>query len=159
MTENKKHEFLLKNIKSILKQNKELEKLTGENFNIFIVLNKHKDEVKTHSAFISELLNPNGSHGMGNVFLRHFFEMLIQNDYLSTVEMDNLNETRVEVEKAVGNILDINSRLDIYISNKNIQICIENKIYAKDQPKQLERYKNFLTQNKSKKNMTTSITL
>lgn len=153
MTENKRLEFLLKNIKTILKQNKELEKLNGENFNVFMVLNKQKDEVKTHSAFISELLNPKGSHGMGSVFLRHFFVMLAQNNYLKTDEFEYLDETTVEVEKAVGNILDINSRLDIYISNKNIQICIENKIYAKDQRKQLERYKDFLDRNISKDNL------
>lgn len=151
--ENRKLDFLLKDIKNVLKQNQELEKLNGEHFNLFMVLDRERDEVKTHSAFISELLKPNGSHGMGNVFLRLFFNMLIQNNYLDDYSDECINETSVEVEKSVGNILDINSRLDIYISNRDFQICIENKIYAKDQTKQLERYKNFLVRNKSKKHL------
>lgn len=151
--ENRRLDFLLKDIKNVLKQNQELEKLNGEHFNLFMVLDRERDEVKTHSAFISELLKPNGSHGMGNVFLRLFFNMLIQNNYLDDYSDECINETSVEVEKSVGNILDINSRLDIYISNRDFQICIENKIYAKDQTKQLERYKNFLVRNKSKKHL------
>lgn len=151
--ENKRFDFLLNNIKNILSQNQKLEKLNGENFNLFILLDRERDEVKTHSAFISELLKPNGSHGMGNVFLRLFFNMLIQNNYLDNYSDDCIDETHIEVEKYVGKILDINSRLDIYISNRDFQICIENKIYAKDQSKQLERYKKFLVQNKSKKHL------
>ncbi|GAB1360280.1 PD-(D/E)XK nuclease family protein [Porphyromonadaceae bacterium] len=151
--ENKRFDFLLKNIKNILRQNQKIEKLNGENFNLFILLDRERDEVKTHSAFISELLKPNGSHGMGNVFLRLFFNMLIQNNYLDNYNDDCIDETHIEVEKSVGNILDINSRLDIYISNRDFQICIENKIYAKDQTKQLERYKKFLVRNKSKKHL------
>lgn len=151
--ENGRFDYLLKDIKNVLKQNQELEKLNGENFNLFMVLDRERDEVKTHSAFISELLKPNGSHGMGNVFLRLFFNMLVQNNYLDDYSDECINETNVEVEKSVGNILDINSRLDIYISNRDFQICIENKIYAKDQTKQLERYKKFLVRNKSKKHL------
>lgn len=153
MVENKRFEFLLKNIGNILEQNKKLEKLKGENFNLFIILDRERDEVKTHSAFISELLKPDGSHGMGDAFIRLFFDMLVQNNYLDDYNRDSLYETSIEVEKAVGNILDIDSRLDIYISNKELQICIENKIYAKDQKKQLERYKSFLDRNKSKKHL------
>jgi len=151
--ENKRFAFLLKNIKNILRQNQKIEKLNGENFNLFMLLDRERDEVKTHSTFISELLNPKGSHGMGNVFLRLFFNMLIHNNYLDNYSVDCIDETHIEVEKSVGNILDINSRLDIYISNRDFQICIENKIYAKDQTKQLERYKKFLARNKSKKHL------
>ncbi|MDL2320113.1 PD-(D/E)XK nuclease family protein [Alistipes sp. OttesenSCG-928-B03] len=153
MNESQRLDSLLRRVKSALVQSKEFEKMKGENFNVFMVLNKQRDEVKTHSAFISELLNPKGSHGMGSVFLGHFFNMLIEKGHLDATTIDCLNETSVEVEKSVGNILDINSRLDIYISNKKAQICIENKIYAKDQRKQLERYREFLIRNKHKNNL------
>ena len=159
MIENNKFDKLLKEIRSALKQNREIEKLSGENFNLFVLLEKHKDEVKTHSAFISELLNPEGSHGMGGVFLELFLKMLIDNNFLKDNSINNLDNTKVEIEKHVGNILDINSRLDIYISNKNLQICIENKIYAKDQEKQLERYIDFLNRDKLKENLLIYLTL
>jgi hypothetical protein len=32
------------------------------------------DEVKTHSRFLAELLNPKGSHGQKDVFLKKFVE-------------------------------------------------------------------------------------
>lgn len=159
MIEDIKFDKLLKEIRSTLKQNREIEKLSGENFNLFILLEKHKDEVKTHSAFISELLNPEGSHGLGRVFLELFLKMLIDNNYLKDNAINNLDNTKVEIEKYVGGVLDINSRLDIYISNKNVQICIENKIYAKDQEKQLERYIDFLNRDKVKDNLLIYLTL
>ena len=34
----------------------------GENFNIFKVLGLSSSEVRLHSAFLAELLNPNGDH-------------------------------------------------------------------------------------------------
>lgn len=159
MIDNVKLKKLLNEIRIALKQNREIEKLSGENFNLFVLLEKHKDEVKTHSAFISELLNPEGSHGLGSVFLELFFKMLIDNKCLKENAINNLDNTKVEIEKYVGNILDINSRLDIYISNKNLQICIENKIYAKDQEKQLERYSDFLNRDKLKDNLLIYLTL
>ena len=113
MIDNVKLKKLLNEIRIALKQNREIEKLSGENFNLFVLLEKHKDEVKTHSAFISELLNPEGSHGLGSVFLELFFKMLIDNKCLKENAINNLDNTKVEIEKYVGNILDINSRLDI----------------------------------------------
>jgi hypothetical protein len=44
-------------------------------FNIFQILRSGHEEVGLHSRFLYELLNPKGSHGMGDIFLRHFAEM------------------------------------------------------------------------------------
>ena len=49
----------------------------GENFNIFNVLGLSSSEVRLHSAFLAELLNPNGDHGLGNKFLKAFIEIVI----------------------------------------------------------------------------------
>lgn len=46
----------------------------GENFNIFNILGVTSDETRTHSAFIAELLDPSGSHGLGNQFLQSFVD-------------------------------------------------------------------------------------
>ncbi len=102
----------------------EVLKLDTNNFNIFSLLKKESDEVYLHSMFIFELLNPEGSHQQGNKFLKIFVEKLGFNDfYLSNIF----------IEKEYKNI-------DIYITNGKQSIIIENKIHAKDQNKQLERY-------------------
>ena len=66
----------LKDIKTILDKNAEISKLKQENFNVFSILRKEHDEQFLHSAFLSELLNPNGCHDLGNAFLKIFVEKL-----------------------------------------------------------------------------------
>ncbi len=65
---------LLSQVSSIIQQYEKVAELTGENFNVFKILKVETKEVKTHSAFIAELLNPQGSHGQGDVFLKLFVE-------------------------------------------------------------------------------------
>ena len=65
-------ENLLANVSSINKKYEEMARLTGENFNIFRILKIERSEVRMHSALLAELLNPNGSHGCGNIFLELF---------------------------------------------------------------------------------------
>ena len=48
----------------------------GENFNVFQVLKLQTNETRLHSSFIAELLNPNGSHGLGDTFLKAFISMM-----------------------------------------------------------------------------------
>ena len=50
--------------------------LSGENFNVFRVLGLESREVRMHSAFLGELLNPAGSHGLGATFLELFVELM-----------------------------------------------------------------------------------
>jgi hypothetical protein len=47
----------------------------GFHFNIFEILNLSTNEVRTHSAFISELLDQKGRHGQGDLFLRMFLSL------------------------------------------------------------------------------------
>jgi hypothetical protein len=65
---------LLSQVGAISKKYEELAKVTGENFNVFRVLKIHSDEVRMHSALLGELLNPQGSHGQNDVFLKLFIE-------------------------------------------------------------------------------------
>ena len=48
----------------------------GESFNIFNTIGLWSEEVRLHSAFIGELLNPNGSHGASFLFLKAFLEVM-----------------------------------------------------------------------------------
>lgn len=126
--------------------------LTGENFNIFNILGMRTHETRTHSAFLGELLNPNGSHGMGATFLKMFVGML-REKYPSNTnglgkwdgEPDVL--AKVELELWISRISEDGSqggRIDIAIipSRDLGRILIENKIAAVDQKLQLLRYHN-----------------
>jgi len=125
---------LLIRIKSIQKKNMVISNLRQESFNIFSILRKEYDEENLHSAFLWEMLRSNGSHGMGNIFLKIFVKEILISDF--TID----GTTNVYKEKKIEG-----GRVDIYIKNKNKQvIIIENKIYAGDQKKQLIRYSNHL---------------
>jgi len=126
---------------ALLKKNYEqIAYLTGRNFNIFDVLGLSKKEVKTHSAFLAELLNPEGSHGQRDKYLSLFV------DRLSLEKPFKSEDATVYCEKYIGPLSDdgkSGGRIDLLIENKNgQQIIIENKIYASDQPNQLLRYNN-----------------
>lgn len=114
----------------------------GENFNVFQVLDLQTNETRLHSALIAELLNPNGSHGLGDTFLKAFIGMM-------PLDFDEFNTKSAEVfvEFYIGEISKDGSeggRIDILIKdNRGKAIIIENKIYAGDQRSQLLRYDTF----------------
>lgn len=136
----------------IYTKNKEIEKLKGENFNIFNILDMRENEVKTHSAFIAELLNPKGSHNLKSAFLNLFIDLLkkkIDEDAnwfnASILLEDDNNNTIVEKEKYIGRKNNVDGgKLDVILSFSRMRICIENKINADETDNQLERYRNYL---------------
>ena len=118
----------------------------GESFNIFNVLGVTSDETRTHSAFIAELLDPNGSHGLGDQFLRSFIDTV---DCLRSWNFDT-KSAKVHKELSIGGKNEDCSeggRIDIAVESNGKAIIIENKIYAGDQEKQLLRYYNYGTTN------------
>ena len=114
----------------------------GDYFNVFNVLGLSSNETRTHSAFIAELLNPHGSHGMGDLFLRKFLSYA----QIEDLKLDTKN-AYVEVERSIGEIdedYEHGGRIDLIVESAvGKGIIIENKIYAVDQPKQLVRYHNY----------------
>lgn len=133
---------LISKVSIISTKYQDIAKITGENFNIFSVMNMEKNEVKTHSAIIGELLNPNGKHGQGSVFLKLFFEEI---EELKNIRNFNFKNAKVSVEEFIGRKNeneDFSGFIDIVIKDSSNIIVIENKIDAKDQLEQLKRYKN-----------------
>lgn len=126
-------------VNSLISKYKKVNELTGEHFNVFKILKLESSEVRMHSAFIAELLNPKGSHGQKDVFLKLF----IKSFCFKGAEIDTGSCT-VEIEKHAGLINEDRTeggRMDIFISDKyKNHIIIENKIYAGDQHNQLVRY-------------------
>lgn len=130
----------------ICKTKKELDE-DGSRFNIFYILNLETSEVRLHSAFIAELLDPGGMHSFKMEFLELFIKDLKQKfgNHKSLLSFD-VSSVKVEVEKWVGFINDDYTRggkIDLVISDNKNRIIIENKITAGDQPKQLLRYHNY----------------
>lgn len=115
----------------------------GELFNIFSILNLRTYEVRTHSAFIAELLNPHGSHGLGDKFLKAFISAMPEtNDW----EFDTAHASVTVEDRSAGTINELQTeggRIDIVIRSDDKIIMIENKIYANDQYKQLVRYDSY----------------
>lgn len=157
---------LLENVHIIQNKYDDIAEITGEKFNIFSVLNLTSNEVRTHSAFIGELLNVKGSHGLKDIPLKLFIKILeekfisqkadgsensigadrfkfITETALTTIEK-NIN--RLNEDKTEG------GRIDIIIQDKNKinGLVIENKIYAREQENQLIRYYNYCKENFTK---------
>ena len=111
---------------------------TGENFNLFSILQMESDEVATHSRFIAELLNRKGSHRQKDKFLMRFIELFAKDSKLRP------SKSKVIVEYHIGKVkTETGGRIDILIKDDlgNV-IMIENKIYASEQANQLLRYHN-----------------
>jgi PD-(D/E)XK nuclease superfamily protein len=132
---------LFSSVKRIVAHQKQIERLKGEQFNIFSVLRMERSENRTHSAFLSELLNPIGTHQKGSIFLKLFLESIKLDNYLS------IETSVVSTEYHIGQRNDIEKkggRIDILIRDGNDKtITIENKIDGIDQHIQIERYYNF----------------
>ncbi|MDE5837968.1 MAG: PD-(D/E)XK nuclease family protein [Paramuribaculum sp.] len=127
---------------SIAKEKNKQAFIRGENYNVFDIIGLTTNEVKLHSSFIADLLNPRGIHGLGVKPLKLFSDILKLN-----MKEEDLIDAEVLKEYHIGNISDDytwGGNIDILIKIKDHFLAIENKINAGDQPKQLLRYKNFI---------------
>ena len=133
-----KMQQLLHDTKSIVAEQLKIEEEKGETFNVFSVLKMEHKENSTHSAFLKELLDSNGSHLKKDLFLKLFLQTIGNEDFtLSTpnVKTEHSIGVRDDTQKCGG-------RVDIYITDGKKSIIIENKINAADQYVQIERYCN-----------------
>ena len=129
-------------MQGVIKFESERKKITAEDFNIFNILGISHLEVSTHSRFISNLLDPCGSHYQGNIFLELFMRKIGIEDF-------NYADASIEVEKSENKY----GRFDIFITDdKNWTIIIENKIHAELQEEQLGRYIEYLKETSKTKN-------
>lgn len=139
---------LLNSVNLIISKYKEIEKITGEHYNIFSVMGMENNELKTHSAIIGDLLNAKGSHLMGDIFLKLFIETIknqSESQKLKYFSFESQNSNCL-IEEFIGktNKEEITGgRIDLAIkdSQGNV-IIIENKIFAPEQENQIQRYKN-----------------
>ncbi len=152
---------LLSQVSTIVSKYDEIAVANGENFNVFQILNLSSAEVRLHSKLLAELLNPKGSHNLGDVFLKLFIQRLNNSPFIGEpLKLSELENSLIEVEKYTGNIdkqNDTGGNIDIFIHLPGqSDLVIENKIFAGDQESQLRRYHNF---NKTKKPVLVYLTL
>ena len=137
---------MLSQVSSLRRTQQKLALLSGENFNVFRILGLESREVRLHSAFLGELLNPAGSHGLKDTFLRLFVEAMNKKLPVETKKQPEFDTAAAHmvVEHDIGRITADylqGGRIDIYLEAGREYIFIENKIYAGDQQNQLARYK------------------
>lgn len=96
-----------------------------ENFNIFTCLMKYSDEENLHSRFISSILVPKGSHGLGFAPIDIILKTLNSSF--------QYNQETIEVLPSFSNWSEY-KEIDILLIDRRTKyaIIIENKIYACD---------------------------
>lgn len=108
-----------------------------EKFNVFTCLMDSSDEENLHSRFISSILDPKGSHGLGFAPIDIILKTLNSSF--------QYNQESIEVIPSSDNWTEY-KKIDILLIDRktNYAIIIENKIYACDSNHadegQLERY-------------------
>lgn len=111
------------------------QRLRGLNdFNIFTTLLNQSDEVRLHSSFIHFLLNPSANHYQSSLFLALFLQCCgVSEDFMTLDSVRVFKEYRFD-----------KGAIDIYITDGVSHIIIENKIHSRDQPRQLQKYIDFI---------------
>ena len=116
----------------------ELKSLLSQ-FNIFEVLGAVRQEVR-HSEFLSYLLDPQETHGLGDYFIRKFLQKVI-----TGVDINLLPFTIIDLD--IWDLSDFQVRrewhsIDILLLSENLKLAviIENKIDSSEHSNQLQRY-------------------
>lgn len=131
---------LLKQAEKIIEKYDAIDKAIGGKFNIFSVLNIERYEVKTHSLFIYDFINPQGSHVQGETYFSLFVEKVL--------EIESFNRTNLKVKRE--DPTTENRRIDFTIENDHYLIAIEMKIDAIDQSQQLVDYARHINEHAKK---------
>lgn len=145
-----KDEASLRHFFSILKEKK---KSFDENYKYFApklapkfsVFNFVRRDENALSYIISNLLDPNGDHAQGVVFIELFVEML--NTKIGTGKSnplsnlgENIKNAKCVTESTTSQITNNQRRIDLVVNFGNFGIGIENKPWAFDQKDQLLDY-------------------
>lgn len=136
-------EKLISEVLQVMKDAERQRAVTGEAFNIYKVAGIDHDEVKTCKV-IYELINPNGTHYQGNVFLKMFIKDVLHLNFSE----DEIKSARVFREYHIPDTKDSDNdrRIDLVVQTTDRFVPIEVKIYAEDQNTQCKDYYEFAKQ-------------
>lgn len=125
---------LLSNIQEII-NDESPSHIAQPEYNIFHVLDVTGKEV-VMCRFLTDLLNPEGRHGCGILFLKSFWENVLKKEPVSDTLTAHTNVVR---EYGIDN----ERRIDIAIYNSRFFIPMEVKIYAGEQEGQCYDYYSY----------------
>lgn len=119
-------------------------------FNLFDLLGVKSDEVSAHTPFLADLLNPEGRHRQGSLFLEAFL-----GHCQSKTDFTGFPKLSGEVGSAqwfvTKNLPTYFGNLDLVVESPalGLLLVVENKIYAPEQAQQLRRYADWLERRES----------
>lgn len=142
---------LLEKLREAQTRTDERAKVTHERFNVFTTLLKPNDEVRLHTRFLHCLLDPEGSHDCGDLFLKLFFDTLkeilpmdAQGNTASFTDPTILypnSKWKAKKEDSIQNVGQIDILL---LLESKFGIAIENKPNPDQHTDQLQRYADWL---------------
>lgn len=94
------------------------------------------------SEYLALLLDPQGSHGQGDLYLREFLQLEVIKPHADW--LDSMLQSRLQVSTEFA--LPGRRRMDIYLHSARHGLAIENKPWAADQDLQLHDYARYLDQ-------------
>lgn len=116
----------------------------NQSFNIFKILKLQEYEVR-HSAFLSWLFNPKGTHGLGQNFANKFFHECFGDSFDGDCSTITSVKTEVAIagkkQKEQGND---RRRIDILIEGDKFTCTIENKYGSSEHEKQCLAYREYI---------------
>jgi hypothetical protein len=141
MDEQNKANKILKLLDNFVLANEELDQLEQllDRFNIFDALGCVRQE-RRHSDFLRFLLDPDGNHGLGDLFLKRFLQKAVAGPYghssrIAAAELEAMDLRNTQVLREWNDI-------DIFLRNdeSRLAVIIENKIDSTEHSDQLNRY-------------------
>ncbi len=113
------------------------------NYNIVNVVRKATHEVGMHANVIYSLINPNGAHFQGDLFLQLFIEHVIEPGLKATDP--SYSGFGVIFDVQAEEATDTNRRVDFTIKSDKYLIGIEMKVNASDLKNQVSDYYDHLS--------------
>lgn len=131
-------------------------------FNVFTTLLSAGDEVRLHTRFLHELLNPAGTHDCGDLFLKLFFVTLEKHQPVddsgegNAVVWNDYSKPSYWVSKEVRKA---QGQLDLLLEADSHVLVIENKIWSGEGDRQVARYEEYVASQKPKVGQVLFLTL
>ncbi len=147
-------ELDLKALESFLVGNQDLDRLEAllDRFNIFEAIGMVNQELR-HSQFLAYLLNPGKNHGLDDLFAKRLLQNVLSIADgsegrplmpISAIELELWDLKRMTVDAFPGEW----HHVDILLrdAEHRLAVVIENKIKSPEQPGQLQRYLDIVTE-------------
>ena len=113
----------------------QLDQRLATGFNVFQLIEPDENKL---SDILADLLNPKGTHGQGDLFLRLLLERLEL-----AADPQLVREATVQREALMPGAQNDQRRMDVFVK-AGLLLAIENKVDSPEQPKQIRDYLDYL---------------